>query len=412
MCRDYGLGVSGNKSTLSTRLQEFSVKFCNDPASCNITPVKRRSHKGPREGPKKTQPKQSANRRAAIIDTERVTERSKDTRTTDEMKDLLLWADRTRARLPYKPPKPDTAQPSIVPQTALNPRGDLSARSLDDRMQMIESHLATLAAASVATAPYQAFHPPTTSPVQPIPSPDYVIYDHAAQSPYNSYPIYNMESSNWEPTSEFQSSHVHHLDENITISASTFALSHVKLPKTSLSTSCVPNVPTRTITLGNGISLTLTVDEVKHISVPATSFAEDIGRLNQMWDDISPHWKNDSVLIISTHAIALMYWPEVFKKTGLWSAHKSAWTEWKGTPNAFWQRFTSKDGGKMSYTAICADLRMERKKADDDLAAQARAEYGEEFKVKFSYRCSKTNARVAMTKSSAIAKEYRRLHSA
>ncbi|KAJ7792573.1 hypothetical protein B0H14DRAFT_3562789 [Mycena olivaceomarginata] len=33
----------------------------------------------------------SANRRAAIIDTERVTERSKDTRTADEIKDLLIW---------------------------------------------------------------------------------------------------------------------------------------------------------------------------------------------------------------------------------------------------------------------------------------------------------------------------------
>ncbi|KAJ7093977.1 hypothetical protein B0H15DRAFT_799017 [Mycena belliarum] len=348
MCRDYGLGISGNKSTLSTRLQEFSAKFCNDPASCNLTPVKRRSHKGPREGPKKTQPKQSANRRAAIIDTERVTERSKDTRTTDEMRDLLLWADRTRARLPYKPPKPDTTQPSIVLQTASNPQ----------------------------------------------------------------------DSSNPEHPSISQSSHAHHLNENSTIPASTFTLSHIEPPNTSPSTSCVPSivspskVPTRTITLGNKISLTLTVDEVKHISVPATSFAEDIGRLNQMWDDISPHWKNDSVLIISNHAIALVYWPEVFKKTGLWSAHKSAWTEWKGTPDEFWQRFKSKDGEKMSYTAICAYLRMERKKADEDLAEQARAEYGAEFKVKFSYRCSKTNARVAMTKSSAIAKEYRRLRSA
>ncbi|KAJ7095622.1 hypothetical protein C8R44DRAFT_749175 [Mycena epipterygia] len=86
MCRDYNLTVSGNKTQLKARLQEFSERFCNDPASCNLAPVKRRSHKGPRDGPKKTQPKQSAKRRETIIDTERITERSKDTRTTDQIK--------------------------------------------------------------------------------------------------------------------------------------------------------------------------------------------------------------------------------------------------------------------------------------------------------------------------------------
>lgn len=64
----------------------------------------------------------------------------------------------------------------------------------------------------------------------------------------------------------------------------------------------------------------------------------------------------------------------------------------------------------MSYTAICASLREERKNADIDLADRARREYGSEFEVNFSYRCSKTNSQVVMTKASAIAKEYKRLH--
>jgi hypothetical protein len=68
---------------------------------------------------------------------------------------------------------------------------------------------------------------------------------------------------------------------------------------------------------------------MKQIAVPATSFAENIERLNQMWDDTSAYWKNDSVVTIGNHSIALIYWPEIFKKTGLWSAHKSNWTEWK-----------------------------------------------------------------------------------
>ncbi|KAJ6595982.1 hypothetical protein B0H10DRAFT_2089474 [Mycena sp. CBHHK59/15] len=91
MCRDYGLNVSGNKKDLTERLREFSKKFCEDPGSCNLGPGKRRSHKGPREGIKKTKPKKSANRRAVIIDADRVTERSKDSRTTDEMKEMVLW---------------------------------------------------------------------------------------------------------------------------------------------------------------------------------------------------------------------------------------------------------------------------------------------------------------------------------
>jgi hypothetical protein len=89
------------------------------------------------------------------------------------------------------------------------------------------------------------------------------------------------------------------------------------------------NGPTRSIKLGDGTVVSITAEEVKKLSVPATSFAEDIERLNQMWDDTSPHWKDDSVVKIDGRSIALVYWPELFKKTGLWSAHKSNWTEWK-----------------------------------------------------------------------------------
>jgi hypothetical protein len=85
--------------------------------------------------------------------------------------------------------------------------------------------------------------------------------------------------------------------------------------------------------LGNGIIIKITFDEIKNISVPATSFAEDIDHLNQMWDDTSPLWRDDSVVKIDTHSIALIYWPEIFKETGLWSAHKSNWTEWKVSSN-------------------------------------------------------------------------------
>ncbi|KAF8199330.1 hypothetical protein K438DRAFT_1516533, partial [Mycena galopus ATCC 62051] len=157
------------------------------------------------------------------------------------------------------------------------------------------------------------------------------------------------------------------------------------------------------VQLGDGT--VILIDNVSRVAVPATSFAENIERLNQMWDDTSLHWKNDSVVMINNHSIALVYWPE------------SNWTEWKflveryrqGTPDEFWSAFKSKDGSPMSYTAICAALRNERKNTDKELADQARKEYGEEFESQFSYRSSKTNARVVMTKNSSIAKEYKRL---
>ena len=64
----------------------------------------------------------------------------------------------------------------------------------------------------------------------------------------------------------------------------------------------------------------------------------------------------------------------------------------------------------MSYTAVCRALRADRKKEDAALAERARKEYGDDFKYKFQYRSSKHGDHRAMTKDSAIAKEYRRLH--
>jgi hypothetical protein len=63
----------------------------------------------------------------------------------------------------------------------------------------------------------------------------------------------------------------------------------------------------------------------------------------------------------------------------------------------------------MSYTAICTHLRKERMDADDELVRKAKLEYGTDFDTTFSYRCSRTNTRVVMSKASAIAKEYKRL---
>ncbi|KAJ7652341.1 hypothetical protein DFH06DRAFT_534806 [Mycena polygramma] len=430
MCRDYGLAVSGNKSQLKLRLQQYSERFCNDPASCNLTPVTRRTHKGPRNGEKKSQPKQSTNRRAAIIDTERVTERSKDTRTADDVKDLLTWADRTLARLAYIPPKPDT----LPTTTSVSQASSQPDRSLHDRMQVIENQLAVITTSGInhATQPAQwsqaAFMPFTAYPIPPV---DYTVYD---PNPAQDLSYDFTENPFFDVSSHIAQPHAHNLHVGIptrNYESSTISAPSATLPQpansTTIPATCSPStdttslskVATRSVRLGSTTVINIAVDAIKRIAVPATSFAENIERLNQMWDDTSAYWKNDSVLVIHDHPTALIYWPEIFKKTGLWVAHKSNWTEWKflvehyrqGTPDEFWSAFRTKDGGKMSYTAICAAIRSERKNVDRDLAAQARREYGADFNSKFSYRCSKTNTRVVMTKDSSIAKEYKRLQS-
>ncbi|KAJ7656374.1 hypothetical protein DFH06DRAFT_1199376 [Mycena polygramma] len=394
MCRDYGLAVSGNKSQLKLRLQHYSERFCNDPASCNLTPVIRRTHKGPRNGEKKSQPKQSTNRRAAIIDTERVTERSKDTRTVDDVKDLLNWADRTSARLAYKPPKPETLPTPSVSQPSSQPD-----RSLHDRMQLIENHLAAIATSGIgqSTAPAQwtqaSFAPFTAYAVPPV---DYTVYDPTQDLSANFMnTLFDFSSVTWAQN------HNLHIG-NQPGSADPLFSTALPQPVPTTCVPCVPNAQTDPIADASTRSFKLGDDTVITIT--------NIERLNQMWDDTSIYWKNYSVVLIGNRPIALLYWPDIFKKSGLWSAHKSNWTEWEGTPEEFWSVFRGKDGGKNVLHGCLRHSPEERKTADQALANQAKQEYGDNFQSTFSYRCSKTNSQVVMSKASSIAKEYKRLH--
>jgi hypothetical protein len=85
----------------------------------------------------------------------------------------------------------------------------------------------------------------------------------------------------------------------------------------------------RTIILGNGTELKLTLAEIP--DPPAVSFVDNIPRLNQMWDDTSIHWRNESRLYIQDHAIALSHWPVLYKYSGAptWKGIKGKFFEWK-----------------------------------------------------------------------------------
>ena len=78
----------------------------------------------------------------------------------------------------------------------------------------------------------------------------------------------------------------------------------------------------------------------------------------------------------------------------------------QGTPESFWEEFT-RDGERMNFMRIIAELAQQRVAADEALARQARDEYGSTFPAHFSYR--KGGVAHAMVRSSHIAKRYRQL---
>ncbi|KAJ7651101.1 hypothetical protein FB45DRAFT_780421 [Roridomyces roridus] len=443
MCKEYGLNVTGNICTLTGFLQDFSQRFCNDPVGSTARP-NRRSHKGPRqEGnvPKKNKRNAGVElRRAALIDTDRVTERSKDNRTTDEVKGLVNWAKRKIASYPYQPRNAKIVTPS-----------QSYGGTISERLQVIQGQLAALTATGTGMASMlPAYSTAQIAMDEPAfgEEMDFVVYDAttweagALDQPGNDGYYHfdadasmSMDSSGTAtrpisaPTSPVAP------NEPLSMVAARVSPAAVCAPVTftqpspsAVSASSSSHTPAsspaaalpshlRSLKLGNGTSLDIDINNVLKITIPATSFADDIRRLNEMWDDTSPHWKGVSVVVVAGQHISLNHWPNLFKKTSVWSALKSNWTEWKfvvehyrkGTPEEFWREFTSPSGTRMSYTAICKTLRENRQGDDEETVERIRREYGDSFKTTFTYRCSRTKGEVVMSKASAIVKHYERL---
>lgn len=81
----------------------------------------------------------------------------------------------------------------------------------------------------------------------------------------------------------------------------------------------------------------------------------------------------------------------------------------RGLPEEFWSEFTTPAGKPLSYTAIVRRLQEQREAADLVLAEKAREEYRDRFNNVFSYR-GRGLEQVVMSKTSDIAKHYRKLH--
>jgi hypothetical protein len=86
----------------------------------------------------------------------------------------------------------------------------------------------------------------------------------------------------------------------------------------------------RQLRLGNGTTLNFTKEEVG--DPPAISFADDVCRLIQTWDDTSDDWDPvKCVLHIQGQPIALVYWRDVYiyGKKGQWKGIQNRWTDWQ-----------------------------------------------------------------------------------
>ncbi|KAG1818446.1 uncharacterized protein BJ212DRAFT_1269067 [Suillus subaureus] len=114
-----------------------------------------------------------------------------------------------------------------------------------------------------------------------------------------------------------------------------------------------------------------------------------------MWDDTSPYWGKESVLMIKGHPIPIVYWPYVYRygKYGQWQGTKSQWMGWRdivsqyrqSTPEDFWKEF-SVNGCAMKFTRIVNKLHRQHNISNDDMVTQVHKEFGDAFDSLFSYR--------------------------
>lgn len=106
----------------------------------------------------------------------------------------------------------------------------------------------------------------------------------------------------------------------------------VDTPSTSTCKSNDNDIKTFTIIIGNSKHLTFKYTDI--LDPPQLTFANNIPRLDRLWDDEGPNWDPvdcSKVSIISGTTVALRYWPDIYKYKDdkRWQVAKAPWTEWK-----------------------------------------------------------------------------------
>ncbi|KAJ7784005.1 hypothetical protein DFH07DRAFT_997523 [Mycena maculata] len=371
-CKTFKLAYSGNKTTLTSRLTEFSK---DKSLWESLIPGTTNAHKGPRKSEKKTKSKGSSLRRQTLFDgaagvrvlNAPITERS---RTTEEKAAILPWAQRIVAKYPYKlaDAEPQT-NPSlyISPPTTVDQSHTTNVQS-PDPMQVLAGLWALLQQPQNSGDATAAGNISTVALSSGAIVPNTVQQQSEYSVPSTIVPVYPPAVNSMPSMSP----------------------STVDEPHDTSNES-----PTRTLKMAGGKLLTFRECDIP--DPPAVSYAKSI--------------ENLSTAFLSLLPTVYKYW-----KGTQWKGVKKTWFDWKILVRAmsktsledFWMRYSviDKSGAmqRMKYTPLLTQLSKERKVENEKLAEVAQRELTSE---QLTYR--KGADHFVMTKPSMIAAYYRKL---
>ncbi|KDR69546.1 hypothetical protein GALMADRAFT_271949 [Galerina marginata CBS 339.88] len=388
-CRRFGLEVSGNKDELKARLRAFSSNQENWEKTV-LGP--RRMHRGPMTGKvtKTTSKKKSARRAQEIF---------------SGKAQFATPAPHPPLRIPTIAPLTTQTQSAAILEWARTTSIDYPYINKENRQEAARARLRTAAVIKYNVATLEDTN---TRLDQILSIVSNSVVHMPNPPPFNTPPsLFTAAASYDTPTAGL--AHPQSFDIDSAMCSAT--------PSAAAPPTRSPVV--RSITLSDGTSVEFTAADVR--PPPAVSFANDLPRLNRMWDDTSKYWDGHSHLIIKGFPIPIVYWPEVYSrskgsgswKKGQWKRAKSSWFEWKviverwrqTSEEDFWSEFSDESGARFTYTAILDRLADLRKTRDNEQADRARQEYADKFEETFSYK--KGNKRFVKVKACEIAKQYR-----
>ncbi|KAF8265745.1 hypothetical protein EI94DRAFT_1855058, partial [Lactarius quietus] len=307
LCETYKLPKTGNMATLTERLQAFSA---DRKAWDGILAGARNKHRGPRDGGVTKEPKKKASTKLSTLRREQLfgantdstgsttgpylpTERSKDMRTEAEKKALLAWADRGVERNShhgpthplYKPPPPgatdttahaDGCTGNNTPALPVGEKPDLA-----EELRLLHIKFASLMT-MVASGNFNG------ASVAPSPSSDVAAGVDAITTPS---PVAAATAVEGGVVPASRGNGVDGASDDCpapSMAMPSRLAASPEQPAGLVAASAADPGPLRTITLGNG--KTLSFSKLSVPDPPSISFARDLSQLMRIWDDTADVW--------------------------------------------------------------------------------------------------------------------------
>ncbi|KAJ3712062.1 hypothetical protein C8R42DRAFT_331328 [Lentinula raphanica] len=425
LCKQYSLTPQGNKAVMKERLMGFSEQKIR--WQC-LLPGARRGHRGVREGgvtklksksavpsqSKTKKPKASTQRRSEMMGLGPDTlsnaqvfaaERSKDNRTVEEKNNLVRWAKDFCSTHPYVPREELARRRKAREEERERQKMSDSALVSGSMLAMAEQIAILNARIEALTLEHSSLPKPfrtgSVAPSQPLPTasllpPALIPYRPALESPTGPT---NLSGNNVN---------------GVAAPTSVGRTSPPGLPASNTN----ENESVDKLIIGHGQIITYRYSELRQ--PPQISFVGKIPRLSRVWDDEHSSWDpvdcGNNLLEINGTAIALRYWPEVYrgrKGSTTWSWLKKLWNEWRyvaeryhsSGEDAFWNEFSYTDSNDKKHPegwgVITKRLRAQREESEQQLVERAKAEYGDQFGKVFV-----NNRGVQLTDRPAIARRY------